>query len=122
MDCWSTASETGAIRIGGGAGGKDEDQKGIKIEHEIIPGANHFFEGDDNCRLKEVVGAISIVTAEILRAKAGKVGLCVPATAGPCPKRGLAVPELGSDAASTVSERLLCPDEMGSPLSERTAR
>jgi hypothetical protein len=26
---------------------KTKTQKGIKITHEIIPGANHFFEGDD---------------------------------------------------------------------------
>jgi alpha/beta superfamily hydrolase len=36
---------------------KTKTQKGIKIEHQVIPGANHFFEGDDKlAALKEVVG------------------------------------------------------------------
>jgi alpha/beta superfamily hydrolase len=36
---------------------KTKTQKGIKIEHQIIPGANHFFEGEDKlAALKECVG------------------------------------------------------------------
>ena len=37
---------------------KTKTQKGIKITHEVIPGANHFFEGDDKmAALKEAVGS-----------------------------------------------------------------
>jgi uncharacterized protein len=36
---------------------KTKTQKGIKIEHQIIPGANHFFEGEDKlAALKASVG------------------------------------------------------------------
>jgi hypothetical protein len=51
---------------------KTKTQRGIKLEHEIIPGANHFFEGEDKiAALKEVVGKyIDRRLAEILRAKA----------------------------------------------------
>jgi uncharacterized protein len=36
---------------------KTKTQKGIKIEHQIIPGANHFFEGEDKiAALKAGVG------------------------------------------------------------------
>ena len=37
--------------------GKLKTQRGIKIDHEVIPGANHFFEGDDKMdALVETVG------------------------------------------------------------------
>lgn len=51
---------------------KTKTQKGIKIEHEIVPGANHFFEGEDRIEaLKEVVGKyIDRRLPEILKAKA----------------------------------------------------
>jgi alpha/beta superfamily hydrolase len=51
---------------------KTKTQRGIKIEHEIIPGANHFFEGEDKiAALKECVGRyVDRRLAEILRAKA----------------------------------------------------
>jgi uncharacterized protein len=34
---------------------KTKAQKGIKLEHVVIPGANHFFEGKHD-ELKEIVG------------------------------------------------------------------
>ena len=39
------------------SGAKTKTQRGIKIEHQIVPGANHFFEGEDKlAALKASVG------------------------------------------------------------------
>src|SRR5690606_3883794 len=50
---------------------KTKTQKGIKLEHEIVPGANHFVEGEDKIEaLNDVVGSyVDRRLAEILRAK-----------------------------------------------------
>ncbi len=50
---------------------KTKVQKGIKLTHEIIPGANHFFEGEDRMlALKDCVGSyVDTRLAEILREK-----------------------------------------------------
>ena len=48
---------------------KTKVQRGIKLEHAIVPGANHFFENKIE-ELVKVCGAyIDTRTAEILKAK-----------------------------------------------------
>ncbi len=45
-----------AVELRCGAHGKLKTQRGIKIDHEIIPGANHFFENKTD-ELQTVVGS-----------------------------------------------------------------
>ena len=50
--------------------GKLKTQRGIKIDHEVVPGANHFFEGED--KLDALVNSVGSYVDRRMAAKAAR--------------------------------------------------